>query len=52
MRVEFAASGLTSFAGLELGTGLRWGYLCAVEAKHLKRNPDGWFLEIVVFAVS
>lgn len=31
---------------LGLGTGLRWGDLCLVEAKHLKRDPDGWFLEI------
>jgi integrase len=33
---------------LGLGTGLRWGDLCALEAKQLKRDPDGWFFEITV----
>jgi len=32
---------------LGLGTGLRWGDLLRVEAKHLKHNPDGWYVEIV-----
>jgi len=32
---------------LGLATGLRWSDLCSVEAKHMKRNPDGWFVEVV-----
>src|SRR5947207_5527907 len=32
---------------LGLATGLRWSDLCAIEAKHLKRNPDGWYIEVV-----
>lgn len=32
---------------LGLATALRWGDLCALEAKHLKRNAEGWFFEIV-----
>ena len=33
---------------LGLGTALRWGDLCRVEAKDLKRDAGGWCLEVAV----
>ena len=33
---------------LGLGTGLRWSDMCHIEAKQLKHDPDGWYIELSV----
>ncbi len=37
---------------LGLGLGLRWGDLCRLDAKDLRRDMSGWFVEVAVGKIS